>query len=85
MQRFTRKTEFNSGVWADKDYCLDMKEYCCKVGGCENCIIAKLLDRLCEYEETGFEPKEIMKMYRIALLNTDDLVNKIEDTINTKL
>lgn len=85
MQRLTRKTAYGYGIWASKDYCLDMIEYCSKVGNCKNCIIAKLLDRLCEYEETDFEPKDIMKMYRIALLNANDLIDKIEDAVNIKL
>lgn len=77
--RLTRKSSSGGGRWLDKDYCLDMSAVCRKFKYCNNCPIAKLLDRLCEYEETGFEPSDIAKMNRIAILNAADLIDKLEN------
>ena len=82
--RLTRRNEVGVGSWADRDYCADMETVCNKFNGCGNCPVARLIDRLCEYEETGFEPEDINKMYRIALLNAADLVDRIEMTLNKK-
>ena len=77
--RLTRKNEFGGGAWSNRDYCLDMEAVCRKFKNCGKCPVAKLLDRLCEYEETGFEPSDIAKMNRIAVLNAADLIDKLEN------
>ncbi len=75
--RLTCKDDFGEGAWADKDYCLDMKAVCKKFKSCSRCPVAKLLDRLCEYEETGFEPEDILKMYRVAIFNTAEITDRL--------
>lgn len=78
--KLTCKNEFGGGAWFGRDYCLDMEAVCRKFKNCGKCPVAKLLDRLCEYEETGFEPDDIQKLNRIAMLNASELIAKLENT-----
>lgn len=78
--RLTKITDKGNASWNGHDYCREMNDWCEQSinKSCERCPVAKLLDRLAEYEETGFEPKEIKKLEKIALYNADKLIDKIE-------
>ena len=57
--RLTKITDKGNASWNGHDYCQEMSGWCEQSinKSCERCPVAKLLDRLAEYEETGFEPK----------------------------
>ena len=78
--RLTKIADKGNALWNGEDYCSGMSDWCENYidGDCDKCPVAKLLDRLAEYEEIGFEPKEIKKLEKIALYNADKLINKIE-------
>ena len=78
--RLTKITDKGTASWNGQDRCQEMGEWCehYTKKHCENCPVGILLDRLAEYEEIGFEPKEIKKLEKIALYNTDKLIEKIE-------
>lgn len=69
MNRLTEHSEFfiNSAVPSEKlgDLCLKM-EFCDEFVFCEGCPVKKIMDRLCEYEDTDLEPKEIVEMKKAA-------------------
>lgn len=47
------------------DLCLKMN-FCDEFDFCEECPVKKIMDRLCEYEDTGLTPEEIMEMKKSA-------------------
>ena len=75
--RLTSRIGKGTVVWNNKDYCSEVGDLCEKVKY-EDCPIYILLNRLAEYEDIGFEPKEIKKLEKIALYNADKLIDKIE-------
>lgn len=77
--RLTKVTDRGNTSWNGHDHCQEMSGWCEHYlnSDCDKCPVAKLLDRLAEYEETGFEPKEIKKLEKIALYNMDSLIEKI--------
>ena len=75
--RLTSRIGKGTVVWNNKGYCDEMGDLCKKFK-CEDCPVYILLNRLAEYEDTGFEPKEIEKLEKIALYNADKLIDKIE-------
>lgn len=69
MNRLTEHSEFsiNSAVPSENlgDLCLKM-EFCDEFDFCEGCPVKRMMDRLCEYEDTELEPKEIVEMKKSA-------------------
>lgn len=69
MNRLTEHSEFciNSAVPSENlgDLCLKM-EFCDEFDFCEGCPVKRIMDRLCEYEDTELEPKEIVEMKKAA-------------------
>lgn len=50
------------------DLCLKM-DFCDEFDFCEGCPVKKIMDRLCEYEDTGLTPEEIFTMKKSANIN----------------
>lgn len=69
MNRLTEHSKFciNRAVPSENlgDLCLKM-EFCDEFDFCEGCPVKRIMDRLCEYEDTELEPKEIVEMKKAA-------------------
>lgn len=50
------------------DLCLKM-DFCDEFAFCKGCPVKKIMDRLCEYEDTGLTPEQIDKMKKSANIN----------------
>ena len=59
MERITRREE-GEASWNGKDYCEDAQDLCENYGfDCSTCPLGMVLERLCQYEDTGIEPEII--------------------------
>lgn len=47
------------------DFCMKMN-FCDDFDFCRNCPVGMMMDRLCEYEDTGLEPQEILELKQIS-------------------
>lgn len=69
MERLTRPSivSISSAVPSENlgDLCMKM-DFCDEFYMCEGCPVKKLIDRLCEYEETGLTPEQIAEMKKSA-------------------
>lgn len=69
MNRLTEHSRFfiNSVVPSKNlgDLCTRMK-FCDEFDFCDGCPVKRIMDRLCEYEDTDLEPKEIVEMKKAA-------------------
>lgn len=72
MDRLTKhsKLVIDGGVPSENlgDLCLKMN-FCDEFDFCEGCPVKKIMDRLCEYEDTGLTPEEVFTMKKSANIN----------------
>lgn len=72
MERLTKRSSIfkNKAVPSEKlgDLCMRM-DFCDEFDFCIGCPVKKLIDRLCEYEDTGLTPKQIDKTKKSANIN----------------
>ena len=65
MDRLTAHSESNGTPVPNRDtigdLCMKM-DWCLDYDFCEGCPVRAMIDRLCEYEDTGMTPEEIMKL-----------------------
>lgn len=65
MERLTAHSESNGTPVPNRDtigdLCMKM-DFCLDYDFCEGCPVKAMIDRLCEYEDTGLTPEEIMKL-----------------------
>ncbi len=76
--RLTKRRSEGIAVWHDKNLCEELKNICDSNKSCAYCPVGMLIDRLCEYEDTGFEPDDINNLARIATYNAVDVINRLE-------
>ena len=80
MNRLTERWDYGDAHW------LGDSEDICELVSCDNyidcgcCPLNSVLERLCRYEETGFEPDEIGKLASVAIYNAADLIEKLNGT-----
>ena len=67
MERLTSKLK---GQWL-----CDHKGFC-TAASCENCIVAKQIERLAEYEDTGLTPEQISEYKR--QIEAGELVRRVQ-------
>ena len=65
MERLTAHSKYSGtptpNLKTIGDVCMKMP-FCDDYDACEGCAIRKMIDRLCEYEDTGLTPKMIVKL-----------------------
>lgn len=70
MDRLTKRTSGEAG-WNGEDHCEDAYSLCEAYGfACGVCPLGRVLDRLCEYEDTGLEPKAVKLLVNDYILNS---------------
>lgn len=67
LERLTKRSNIAMSVPSENlgDLCMRM-DFCDEFDFCIGCPVKKLMDRLCEYEDTGFTPEQIMEMKKSA-------------------
>lgn len=63
MKRLTKRTITGTAILNEirvPDICMHV-DWCDKYDFCDGCSLKKIIDRLCEYEDTGLSPEEIKK------------------------
>lgn len=78
MNRLTERWYDGDAHWAEgsENICELVSYGDCS--DCDCCPLNAVLERLCRYEETGFEPDEINKLASIAIYNAADLIEKLD-------
>ena len=65
MERLTAHSKYSGtptpNLKTIGDVCMKMP-FCDDYDACEGCAIRKMIDRLCEYEDTGLTPEEITQL-----------------------
>lgn len=65
MERLTAHSKYNGtptpNLKTIGDFCMKIP-FCDDYDSCEGCPVRTMIDRLCEYEDTGLTPAEIMEL-----------------------